>query len=204
LTDEIAASKIAVETAKITPLGDAIRYAAFQVVSLITTTGFCTADFDMWPNTVKMILILVMVFGGCAGSTSGGMKIVRIMVILKASLREIMSMIQPRQIIAVRIADKTIDEKQVRSILGFFATFMISTLFLILIMSFIIPDFTTAITAVIASICNCGPGLGGVGPMETYAWIPAPGKWVLSICMLLGRLELYTVIIAFAPATWRK
>jgi len=204
LTGETAGVRMAEESAKIQTIGSSIRYAAFQVVSVITTTGFCTADYDMWPGVVRLLLVVIMFFGGCAGSTAGGIKIVRIMIVLKSTIREILSMIQPRQIIAVRIADKAIDEKLVRTILGFFATFLLCTVFFSLIMSLLIPDFTTAITSVVATMCNIGPGLSGIGPLENYAWIPAPGKWVLSLCMLLGRLELYTVLIAFAPATWRK
>jgi trk system potassium uptake protein TrkH len=204
LTHEALDQKISDETGRIAGFGATIRHATFQVVSIITTTGYVSADFDTWPNAAKVFLVMLMFFGGCAGSTSGGMKIVRIMVIIKASLRELLSMIQPRQIIAVRIADRTIEEKQVRSIVGYFATFMMVTAGFILIMSIIIGDFTTAATSVAATICNVGPGLSGVGAMETYAWIPSGGKWVLFFSMLLGRLEIYTVLIAFAPASWRK
>lgn len=204
LTSETAAVRMTDEAAKIHTIGSSIRYATFQVVSILTTTGFCTSDYDMWPGVVRLLLVVIMFFGGCAGSTAGGIKIVRIMIVLKSTLREILSMIQPRQIIAVRIADKAIDEKQVRTILGFFTTFLLCTVLFTLIMSLMIPDFTTAITSVVATMCNIGPGLSGIGPLENYSWIPAPGKWVLSLCMLLGRLELYTVLIAFSPATWRK
>jgi len=204
LTTQTATEGMVREAAKIHTVGSSIRYAAFQTVSILTTTGYCTADFDMWPGVIRLMLVVIMFFGGCAGSTAGGIKIVRIMIVLKSILREIRSMIQPRQIITVRLADKAIDEKQIRTILGFFATFLVCTVLFTLIMSLMIPDFTTAITSVVATMCNIGPGLSGIGPVENYAWIPAPGKWVLSLCMLLGRLELYTVLIAFAPATWRK
>lgn len=204
LSPERTTEKIAVEESKISSIGSCIRSAAFQVISLVTTTGFCTADFDIWPGLIRLLLVILMFFGGCAGSTGGGMKMIRIMVVLKTAWREVLTIIQPRQIIPVRIAEKAVDEKQIRSIVGFFMLFLICTVFFSLVMTLFIPDFTTAITAVVATICNIGPGLSGVGATENYAWIPSGGKWVLSFCMLLGRLELYTVLIAFAPVSWRK
>ncbi|MBN1307223.1 MAG: TrkH family potassium uptake protein [Chitinispirillaceae bacterium] len=204
LTQERFEQKTAAEEAKIASFGSTLRHATFQVVSIITTTGYCTADFDMWPGFTRLLLVVIMFFGGCAGSTGGGMKMVRIMVVIKSSLREVRSMIQPRRIIAVRIADKAIDEKQVHAIVGFFVMFLVCTAGFSLIMSLFIPDFTTAVSSVIATICNVGPGLSGIGATENYSWIPSPGKWMLILSMLLGRLELYTVLIAFAPASWRK
>lgn len=204
LTSESVDLKIAAETGKIASLGSTVRHVTFQIISVITTTGYCTADFDTWPNFIRLLLVFIMFFGGCSGSTAGGIKMIRIMVIMKSILRELRSMIQPRQIIAVRIADKTVDEKQVRTIIGFFTTFLLCTAIFTLIMSLVIPDFTTAVTATVASICNVGPGLSGVGPAENYSWIPVTGKWTLIFCMLLGRLEIYTVLIAFAPASWRR
>jgi trk system potassium uptake protein len=204
LTQETIDQKLSAENAKISSFGSTVRSAAFQVVSIVTTTGFATADYDMWPGVLRLLLVLLMFFGGCAGSTSGGIKMVRILVVIKSSLRELASMIQPRQIISIRLDNKAIEEKLVARIVGFFVLFLISTAGLSLIMSFFIPDFTTATTAVITALCNVGPGLSGIGPTETFAWIPTGGKWVLTLCMLLGRLELYTVLIAFAPASWRR
>ena len=204
LSSEQVEQKINVEEERIGTVGSTIRYAVFQVLSIVTTTGFCTADFDMWPGIVRLLLVLLMFFGGCAGSTGGGIKMIRIMVVLKAVWREVLSIIQPRQIINVRIADKSVDERQVRTIVGFFSLFLLCTAGFSLIMTLFIPDFTTAITSVVATICNIGPGLSGVGAVENYAWIPTGGKWVLSLCMLLGRLELYTVLVALVPASWRN
>jgi trk system potassium uptake protein len=204
LTQEQVERKINTEEGKIASVGGSIRYTVFQVISIVTTTGFCTADFDVWPSMVRLLLVLLMFFGGCAGSTGGGIKMIRIMVVLKAAWREVLSIIQPRQIINVRIADKSVDEKQVRTIVGFFTLFLLCTAGFSLLMTLFIPDFTTAITSVAATICNIGPGLSGVGAVENYQWIPAGGKWVLVLCMLLGRLELYTVLVAFIPASWKK
>lgn len=196
--------KSVIENEKLSSVGSTVRTATFQVLSLVTTTGFCTADFDVWPGVIRLLLVILMFFGGCAGSTGGGIKMVRIMVVLKSAWREVLAIIQPRQIINVRIADKVVDEKQIRSIVGFFVLFLICTVTFSLAMSFFIPDFTTAITSVVATICNIGPGLSGVGATENYAWIPLGGKWILTLCMLLGRLELFTVLIAFAPVSWRR
>jgi trk system potassium uptake protein TrkH len=204
LTQESIGARIAAEKQKTLSLYSAFRHVTFQVVSVISTTGYCTADFDMWPDALRIILITLMFFGGCAGSTGGGIKMIRIMVMLKATWREVRSMIQPKLIAPIKIAGRAVEEKQVANIVGFFTLFIILFIFFTVIMSLIVPDFTTAITSVVASICNIGPGLSGVGATENYAWIPVPGKWVLAFCMLLGRLEVYTVIIAFAPISWKK
>lgn len=129
---------------------------------------------------------------------------IRIMVVLRTAWREVRCMIQPKLIAPVKIAEHPVDEKQVSNIVGFFVLFMLLFVFFSSIMSLIIPDFTTAITSVVATMCNIGPGLSGIGATENYAWIPLEGKWVLTLCMLLGRLEIYTVIIAVSPISWRK
>jgi trk system potassium uptake protein TrkH len=196
--------KIKSETKKISSIQSTLRYVTFQVLSITTTTGYCTADFDLWPNSLRVMLVLLMFFGGCAGSTGGGIKMIRIMVVFKTVRREVRRMIQPRLIYPLKIAGKAIEEKQVANILGFFLLFLLIFIFFSCMMSFILSDFTTAITSVIATLCNIGPGLSGVGATENYAWIPIPGKWILTLCMLLGRLEVYTVVIAFSPISWKK
>ena len=204
LTEEALTEKMAIEETKINSFSNTLRHAAFQVVSITTTTGYCTADFDVWPNFIRYMLVILMFFGGCAGSTGGGIKMIRIMVVIKSSLREIKTVIQPRLIAPVKIAKKTIEEKQVANIVGFIALFIGFFLVFSLIMSFLIGDFTTSFTTVAATMCNIGPGLSGIGAAENYAWIPIPGKWVLVFCMLLGRLEIYTVLIALSPVSWKK
>ncbi|MFC1570669.1 TrkH family potassium uptake protein [Candidatus Omnitrophota bacterium] len=204
LTERAIDAKIVVEEAKIrTPL-DTLRYAAFQIVSITTTTGYSTADSDMWPNFIRFMLVVLMFFGGCAGSTGGGIKMTRIMVGIKAAWREVKTLIQPRLISPIKIAGKALKEKQVANIVGFIALFLGCFVIFSGIMSFLIDDFTTAVTSVVATMCNIGPGLSGIGATENYAWIPISGKWVLALCMLLGRLEIYTVLIALSPISWRK
>lgn len=204
LSEQQITRKISNEQKNIESFGDTLRHATFQVTSITTTTGYCIADFDVWPNLIRYLLVLLMFFGGCAGSTGGGIKMVRIMVIVKTAFREIKTIIQPRTITPVKIGHKTIEEKQIANIIGFVVLFLIFFCLFSLVMSFFVQDFTTAFTTVAATMCNIGPGLSGVGAMENYAWIPLPGKWILSICMLLGRLEIYTVFIALAPGLWKK
>jgi trk system potassium uptake protein TrkH len=204
LSQEGLIEKMATEGEKIgTPLST-LRTTAFQVVSITTTTGYATADFDMWPNFVRFMLVVLMFFGGCAGSTGGGIKMIRIMVGIKTAWREVKKLMQPRIILPIKIEGKELKEKQVANIIGFMALFLGCFVVLCGIMSFLIDDFVTAITSVIATMCNIGPGLSGVGATENYAWIPTSGKWVLCLCMLLGRLEIYTVLIALSPITWKK
>lgn len=204
LTGQELERKVETESSKVGSVYGAIRYATFQVISLTTTTGYGTADFDLWPTTLRVLLVILMFFGGCAGSTGGGMKMIRVMVVLKSAVREIRTMVQPRLIAPVKVAGRSIDNQQVMNIVEFFVLFMLLFVVFTLLMTLFVPDFTTAITAVVATICNIGPGLAGVGATENYAWIPIPGKWILTACMLLGRLEVYTVLIALAPSSWKR
>jgi len=196
--------KIDAEKAKVaTPYG-IFRQVTFQVVSITTTTGYATADSDIWPNFIRFMLVVLMFFGGCAGSTGGGIKMIRVMVFLKTAWREVKTTIQPRIIAPIKIAESAMDDKQVMNILGFVALFLGCFVVFSAAMSYIVRDFTTAVVSVVATMCNIGPGLSGVGATENYAWIPLSGKWVLTACMLLGRLEIYTVLIAFSPISWKK
>jgi len=204
LTGQVLAEKMTEEKEKIRTPMDTFRCAAFQVVSITTTTGYSTADSDMWPNFIRFMLVVLMFFGGCAGSTGGGIKMTRIMVGIKASWREVKTLIQPRLIAHIKIAGKELKEKQVANIVGFIVLFLGCFVIFSAVMSFLIDDFTTAVTSVVATMCNIGPGLSGIGTTQNYSWIPISGKWVLTLCMLLGRLEIYTVLIAFAPISWKK
>ena len=204
LSKKALTEKINTEKTKIGSFGDTVRHAAFQTVSITTTTGYCTADFDIWPNFIRYMLVVLMFFGGCAGSTGGGIKMIRIMVTIKSALREVRTIIKPRIIAPVKIAKSAIEERQVANIMGFVIIFIGIFIVFSMIMNFLIDDFTTSFTTVAATMCNIGPGLSGIGATENYAWIPIPGKWVLVFCMLLGRLEIYTVLIALSPVSWKK
>jgi trk system potassium uptake protein TrkH len=185
-------------------IGQAIRYGSFQVVSIITTTGYATADYETWPAMSQLILLLCMFFGASAGSTGGGVKAVRVMICLKYCYQELFYLIHPRAVRHIKIAGKTVPEDVTRSILGFLALYVGLFAFCSVAMAGLGVDFITAITSVAATLGNIGPGFGMVGPIDNYATIPDSGKWVLIWCMLLGRLEIYTVIILFVPEFWRK
>jgi trk system potassium uptake protein TrkH len=181
-----------------------VRVAFFTSTSIMTTTGFCTENFDLWPGASKVILILLMFVGGCAGSTGGGMKNIRVLVVLKKVLREIRLFMQPQAVMKVKIGRDPVSPDVVSHIAAFFIVFVLVFAIGTLIMSFFTPDLQTALSSVIATLGNIGPGLGGVGAVENYAAIPAVGKVLLTVFMLLGRLELYTVLIILLPRFWRK
>ena len=204
LSENELVEKNAVEQEKIRTIHDTIRRSAFQVISLTTTTGYCTADFDVWPNSIRFMLVVLMFFGGCAGSTGGGIKMIRIMTIFKTAWREVKTMIQPRLISPIKVAGKPVEEKLVANIIGFVTLFILLFVLFSAIMCLFIPDVTTAVSSVVSTMCNIGPGLSGVGATQNYAWIPVTGKWILMLCMLLGRLEIYTVLIAFVPVSLKK
>ena len=184
--------------------GQALRYAAFQVVSIVTTTGYATADYELWPGMSQIIIFLCMFVGASAGSTGGGMKCLRIMLCFKYCYKELFSMIHPRAVSHIKIGGKTVPEDVVRSVLGFLALYMVLFALSTILLAGTGVDFVTALGAVAATLGNIGPGFGMVGPVENFAQIPYWGKWLLSWCMLLGRLEIYTFIIIVVPEFWRK
>ncbi len=185
-------------------VADSFRYAIFQVVGVLTTTGFGTDDFNLWPPLSKLLLVFFMFCGGMAGSTAGGMKIIRFMVIIKAIYLEIYKVFRPQSVMALRINGSVIPQQTISGILGFFAlgvlTFVVSSLY----MAYLGLDIVTATSAVAATLFNIGPGLAKVGASENFALIPTPGKLVLSFCMILGRLEFMTIFVLFLPDFWRR
>jgi trk system potassium uptake protein TrkH len=185
-------------------IGQALRYGAFQVVSIITTTGFATADYQQWPVMSQLILLLLMFLGASAGSTGGGMKCLRIMLCFKYCYKELFSLIHPHAVSHVKIAGKSVPDDIMRSVLGFLALYVGLFALNSVLLAGLGVDFITSITAVASCIGNIGPGFGMVGPVENYAQIPFLGKWLLIWCMLLGRLEIFTVIILVVPEFWRK
>jgi len=185
-------------------IGDAIRYGAFQVVSILTTTGFATADYETWPGMSQVILFLCMFIGASAGSTGGGIKCLRLMLLFKYCTRELFLLVHPRSITHIKINGKPIPEEIIRSVMGFLALYIGLFAICTVLLSGLGVDFMTSLTAVASCIGNIGPGFGMVGPAENYAVIPVLGKWLLIWCMLLGRLEIYTVIILLAPEFWQK
>ncbi|MDQ7063203.1 MAG: TrkH family potassium uptake protein [candidate division KSB1 bacterium] len=181
-----------------------LRQSAFQVVSILTTTGYGTADYESWSASSQLLLLILMFLGGCAGSTGGGIKVIRPLVLFKFGQAELKRLVHPQAVLPVRVGKKAIQKEIVTNIAGFFLFYI--GLFVVgsLIMSAMGLDLITAIGSVAATIGNIGPGLGNVGPTDNYASIPVLGKWFLSFLMLAGRLEIYTVIILFSRSFWQK
>ena len=185
-------------------VGQAIRYGAFQVVSIVTTTGYVTADYVKWPAMSQLILLLCMFLGASAGSTGGGVKCIRVMLCFKFCYKELFSIIHPHAVTHIKIGGKTVPEDVMRSILGFLALYIGIFALSSVLLAGLGVDFVTSFGAVAACIGNIGPGFGFVGPVDNFAQIPYLGKWLLIWCMLLGRLEVFTVIIFLVPEFWRK
>ncbi|PIP35815.1 MAG: potassium transporter [Desulfobacterales bacterium CG07_land_8_20_14_0_80_52_14] len=185
-------------------IGDAFRYGSFQVVSIVTTTGFATADYEKWPVFSQFVLLILMFLGASAGSTGGGVKSLRVMLFLKYCGRELFYLVHPRAVAHVKIGGKVVPEDVIRSVMGFLGLYAGIFVLSSLLLSALGVDLVTSMGATAATLGNVGPGLGLVGPVDNFANIPYLGKWLLSWCMLLGRLEIYTLIIFFAPAFWRK
>jgi len=184
--------------------GEHLRYASFQVVSILTTTGFTTANFDNWPSLSKIILLILMFIGGSAGSTGGGMKCLRIFLILKYIYKELYGLVHPHAVTVVKLGKRTVYPETMASIWGFFMLYLMMTVVATIIMAMLGLDMMTAFSSVVATIGNVGPGFGAVNPSATYSEIPYLGKWILSFCMLAGRLEIYTVIVLLIPEFWKK
>jgi len=183
---------------------DNLRYSAFQFVSIMTTTGFGTADYELWPVLCQYLLMFSMFIGGCAGSTGGGIKAARILLLFKHAQVQVFRLIHPRAVKLVKLGDRPVDKEVMQSILGFFALYLGVFVTASFIMAGLGMDLTSAGASVIATLSNIGPGLGTVGPVDNFAHVPAIGKIVLFFCMLLGRLELYTVLVLVFPSFWRK
>ncbi len=192
---------------RVSPDGDAghaFRSAAFTVVSIHTTTGFVTDDFNLWPEYLKLLLLGIMMVGGCSGSTSGSFKVIRFIILIKIILRELAKLAVPRAIFHVKVGEKPISPDDLSNVAALTFLFIGISALSAMMLSFMGVDLTTAVSASIASLFNIGPGLGDVGAMGNYSSIPSMGKGVLVGCMLLGRLEIYGILLLFLPMTWRK
>lgn len=182
----------------------AFRDALFTVVSILTTTGFATANYLMWPTILWMLILVLMFMGGSAGSTGGGIKIIRQMLLLKNSWMELRRSIHPNAILPVKFNRRSVPQDIIYKVMAFFLMYVLIFSIGMIILSALGLDFQTAVGASIACLGNIGPGIGQVGPVDNYAFMPVAAKWVLSFLMLLGRLELFTVLILFSPHFWRR
>ena len=185
-------------------VADAFRYSSFQVVSIMTTTGFCTADFNLWPVYSTLILLSLMFIGGCGGSTGGGIKVSRILLVAKYSISQIERCLFPRSLTNTRIHNERVDTATLHKVMAFVVIFIALFLFFALCLTAYGMDLTTALSASVASLGNIGPGLGNVGASCTYSWLAPSAKLILTFAMLLGRLEIYTVLVLFLPTFWKK
>ncbi|MBQ3548230.1 MAG: TrkH family potassium uptake protein [Clostridia bacterium] len=187
-----------------TNFAEALRNAAFQVSSIMTTTGYATANFNLWPGLSKGILFILMFIGACAGSTAGGLKISRIVLLFKRVKSSVKHMIHPRSTEAVRFEGKKVDNDTLMGVLVYFAVYFICFTLILFVVLFEPFDFETSISAVAACFNNVGPGLSLVGPMGNYGVFSYISKIVLSVAMLLGRLEIFPMLILFSPTVWKK
>lgn len=182
----------------------ALRHAYFNVATIISTTGFCTVDFDKWPEYCKWIIVLLMFTGACAGSTGGGLKISRIAILAKSACREVKQMIRPRSVGRVELDGKRVDSGALRAVSVFFILYMFLLLTSTFLVSFDGHDLSTNFTASLSCMSNIGPGLSAVGPVGNFDIFSYPSKIVLSFAMLLGRLEIFPILVLFSKHTWKN
>jgi len=183
-------------------VGESLRHAFFQVASIITTSGFATTDFNLWPSLSKTILVILMFLGACAGSTGGGIKIARIVILFKATLRDLKRMVHPHAMVTVRFENKPMEERTVQATSLYLVVYVMLFTASTLLLSLEGRDLTTTFTAVAACFNNIGPGLEVVGPMGNYSSFSAWGKLLLSADMLIGRLEIFPILLLLSRSTW--
>ncbi len=183
--------------------GEAFRQSTFQVVSVMTTTGFTTADFDIWPTFARAALLMLMIVGASAGSTGGALKVIRLVVLIKYTYNQVIRAFNPRAVVPLRLGKAILSDRVVSRVIGMTVLYFITLIGGFLVMSAVGLDHETALSSVIASVGNVGPGLALVGPMANYQFIPPLGKIVLMGCMLVGRLELFTMLMLLTPAFWK-
>jgi trk system potassium uptake protein TrkH len=182
---------------------DSYREGIFQALSIMTTTGFVTANFGSWNSAARMVLLALMFIGACGGSTGGGIKVVRALSLMKHTRVMMMRAISPKAVIPLKYNRKPLSEGIIRDVVSFLFFYALVAVVASIILVFLGLNLETAISAVAATLGNVGPGLGGVGPYESYALLPGPAKVILIMCMWLGRLELFTVFMIFSPRFWK-
>ena len=185
-------------------IGEALRHAAFQSASIVSTSGFATADFNLWPNFSKSLILLLMVVGGCAGSTAGGFKIARVVILLKSIKKELKKLLHPRSVKTIMSEGKRLDDTTLTGVTSYFAAYVFCIIIIYIILSFEPFDFETNFTAALTCFNNVGPGFGKVGPASSFAEYSKPAKILLSFAMLLGRLEVFPLLLGLNPLIWKK
>ena len=185
-------------------LEHSFRRAAFNVVSINTTTGYATDDFNLWPDYLRIMMVVIMMVGGCSGSTSGSFKIIRVIILFKVVLRELQKLVHPRAVVRIKVGQKPLPPDYVMNVVALAGLFLGLAGAGFIALAFMGVDLTTALSASIACLFNIGPGMGHVGPAADYASLPEGGKWILVLWMLMGRLEIFGILLLFLPMTWRK
>lgn len=183
-------------------IAKAFRYASFQSTSIISTTGFITADYELWPPLSQAILMLLMFIGSCAGSTAGGVKVIRVLLLAKSTKREVERTFMPRRVSVIRLNGKTVEEEMLNQVALFFFAYIALLIVGTLVVCADGQDFATSFTASLTTLSNVGPGLGGVGPMRNFASLSQPVKILLSFNMLAGRLEIFPLLVLLSPRVW--
>ena len=183
---------------------EAFRHSFFTVLTLISTSGYSTTDFNLWPEISRVIIILVMFIGGCAGSTAGGIKVSRILILCKGAVKELGQMLHPKQVKKVTLDSRPVEHEVVRSVNAYIVCYVLIFAISMILVSFDNHDLITNFTSVLATLNNIGPGLEGVGPTQNFAFFSLPTKIVLIIDMLAGRLELFPMLLLFNPSTWKR
>ena len=179
------------------------RAAVFQLVSVCTTTGFVSENFNLWPSITLVIILMFMLMGGCAGSTGGGVKVMRLVMLFRLAYLEIFRLLHPHSVRHLKIAGKSVPVEVISGVVGFFLLYLIVTTVGTIVLTVQDMDLVSAFTATLTCISNVGPGLGSVGPVDNFSHVPTLSKWVLTLCMLLGRLEIYAILVLFIPEFWR-
>lgn len=185
-------------------IGESLRHSSFQVVTIITTTGYSSTNFEAWGMFSKIILFMLMFIGGCAGSTGGAIKNIRFLLLFKVMKRELLQIIHPKAVYSIRFGKRSVDEKTISEVLGFFFMYMVIYIAAVLVISLDNLDWATTVSAVAATLGNVGPGFGIVGATGNYSTLSVLSKIVLSTCMIIGRLEIYPILLLGVPSFWKR
>ncbi len=203
----IASVWVATQLYNLSPVYDlaySIRSAVFQVVSICTSTGFATDNYELWPFFSQAILLFVMAMGSCAGSTGGGIKVMRFSILYKFANREVLRVLHPRALTSIKLEEKSLPQDVISGVIAFVIIYIMIVFFAGLAITFFGHDFATAFSATISAFSNTGPGFGNIGPVENFAFFEAPVKYLLCIIMLIGRLEIFTILLLFLPSFWKS
>ncbi|MBN2652318.1 MAG: TrkH family potassium uptake protein [Spirochaetales bacterium] len=185
-------------------IGESLQYSSFQVASIMTTTGFASANYELWPHFSQGLIFLLMFIGGSAGSTGGGIKVVRIITLFKLAVYEMKKIIYPKSVFTIKMNKQPVEAEYLHNVGGFFFLYIICLIVTTMVVAAGGYNITSSFTTALATVGNIGPGFGDVGPVCNYSHFGAPVKWFLSFAMMVGRLEIYTVLVVLLPRFWKR